>query len=192
MTNASPNVVDGQRLGRPQAIGFFRKLSIVAPLAITQIVVYWLLNHYPVFASRELPLIWVDRAVPFWIWTIWAYFALIAMAILLPLGVGDGRAFRRLVRAYGISMGIAWLFFLTQHGTCRPATSPQECLLDATWHAAYPSPNPSLSRRYLPLCTRSTHRGFSRYHCTVRRRPDWKSCSGFQPSARRILPASIA
>ena len=93
-------------------ISLTHKLCLVAPLAVVQIGVYWLFNHFSLVASRELPLTWIDRAVPFWLWTIWGYFALIAMAAGLPLLVSDARVFRRMLVAYFISMCMAWLFFL--------------------------------------------------------------------------------
>ncbi len=96
----------------PHTIPLTRKLCVVAPLAVVQVGLYWLLNHFPLFASRELPLTRIDRATPFWLWTIWGYFALIAMAAGLPLLVTDARVFRRLLVAYGISMFTAWAFFL--------------------------------------------------------------------------------
>ena len=96
----------------PQTIGLTEKLCYIAPLAALQVGVYWLLNHCLVFRSRELPLTWIDRATPFWLWTIWGYFALIAMAPGLPLLVQQKSIFRRLIVAYFISMGTAWLFFL--------------------------------------------------------------------------------
>ena len=95
-----------------QSISLTYKLCLVAPLAVVQVGVYWLFNHFPLVASRELPLTWIDRTVPFWLWTIWAYFALIAMAAVLPLLVCDARVFRRLLVAYFISISTAWLFFL--------------------------------------------------------------------------------
>jgi PAP2 superfamily protein len=127
----------GQQPGGEQAIGLVQKACFVAPLAIVQTSVYWLFNHYPLFTSRQLPLTWIDRAVPFWIWTIWAYFALIAMAIFLPLGVYDRRMFQRLLHAYGISIFIAWLFFLIwpTHYVRPPLPA------DASW--------PSAAYRYL-------------------------------------------
>src|SRR5580704_4276598 len=96
----------------PRFISLARKLCFVAPLAVVQVGVYWLFNHFPIVPSRELPLTWIDRSVPFLLWTIWAYFALIAMAAGLPLLIYDARVFRRLLVAYGISMATAWAFFL--------------------------------------------------------------------------------
>ena len=88
-----------------------RNLRVVAPLAVVQIAVYWLLNHFPLLPSRELALTWLDRVIPFWTWTIWGYFALDVSAISLPFAVRDRQVFRRLVVAYGISMGAAAMFF---------------------------------------------------------------------------------
>ena len=112
MTGAASRTRAAELPSQSGTIGFVERFCYVAPLAITQIVVYWLLNHYPLFRSRKLPLTWLDRATPFWIGTVWAYFALIAMAILLPLGVCQRQVFRRLLRAYGISAGMAALAFL--------------------------------------------------------------------------------
>ncbi len=96
----------------PGTISLTQKLCFIAPLAALQVGIYWLLNHFLLFRSRELPLTWIDRATPFWLWTIWGYFALIAMAPGLPLLVRQKRVFYRLLRAYFIAMGAAWLFFL--------------------------------------------------------------------------------
>ncbi len=93
-------------------ISLTQKLCCIAPLAVLQVGIYWLLNHCLLFRSRELPLTWIDRALPFSLWTIWGYFALIAMAPGLPLLVRQKRVFHRLLRAYFIAMGLAWLFFL--------------------------------------------------------------------------------
>jgi hypothetical protein len=97
---------------REPTIGLVKRACYVAPIAVAQVGIYWLLNHYPPFAPRELPLTWIDRALPFSPWTIWGYFALIAMAVLLPLGVDSRKTFRRLLLAYGLAMGTAWLFFI--------------------------------------------------------------------------------
>jgi hypothetical protein len=112
MTTTSTLTAAGEAASGPQPISLIQKIYLVAPLAVLQTSVYWLFNHYPVFPSRELPLTSIDRAVPFWIWTISAYFALIAMAVALPLLVGRRTVFRRLLQAYGISIVTAWLFFL--------------------------------------------------------------------------------
>ena len=102
-----------------------KRLYLVAPLAVVQIGVYWLLNHFLLRPSRELPLTWIDRATPFMIWTIWAYFALIAMAAVLPLLVRNDSVFRRLLRAYIVAGMVAMrgCFTLFPHALPPPATA---------------------------------------------------------------------
>lgn len=109
-------------------------VRIVAPLGALHTLVYWALNHFPLLRSRELPLTWLDRTIPFWIWTVWGYFTLIVLAILLPLTIRDGRVFRRLLVAYGVSMGLAmfcFAFWPTHYPRPVPPTG-------SSWHnAAY-------------------------------------------------------
>ena len=38
----------------PHTIPLTRKLCVVAPLAVVQVGLYWLLNHFPLFASRRV------------------------------------------------------------------------------------------------------------------------------------------
>lgn len=90
----------------------YRNARLVAPLAVLHITVYTALNQYPPFPSRRLPLTALDRWIPFWTWTVWPYFLLIAMAVVLPLLVRRRKLLRRMLVAYAISMGTAGLFFL--------------------------------------------------------------------------------
>jgi hypothetical protein len=115
----------------PRMISLTKKLCFIAPLGVVQVGVYWLLNHYLFFTSRELPLTAIDRATPFLLWTIWGYIALIAMAPGLPLLVRDNRVFWRLLRAYVMAMGTAWLFYLffPTHYPRPPLPS------DDSWHS---------------------------------------------------------
>ena len=88
-----------------------QNVRVVVPLGLVQVLLYEALNWRPWFPSRELPLTWLDRTIPWWTWTVWGYFALIALAIVLPLGIRDRGVFRRLMVAYAVSMGTAMLFF---------------------------------------------------------------------------------
>lgn len=109
-----------------------RNLRFVAPLAVVHLTVYSLLNHFPLLPSRRLPLTALDRWIPFWTWTVWLYFLLIAMAIVLPLLVRDGGVFRWILGAYGVSMTTAVLFFLLW-----PTEYPRPAWpLDDSWHSA--------------------------------------------------------
>jgi len=119
----------GDRLTYPKTIG--QNLRVVAPLAVAQIACYWLLNHFTLLPSHELPLTWLDRNMPFWIWTVWGYFALIVLAIVLPLAVRDRGVFRQLTVAYAISVGTAiacFAFWPTHY-----PRSPQP--IDSSWHS---------------------------------------------------------
>ena len=110
--------------------GLLQNLRVVAPLAAVQIAIYWTLNHFPLLRSHELPLTWLDRNIPFWTSTVWGYLALNVMAVALPLGVRDRRVFRRLMVAYGISIGTAAVFF-----TLWPTHYPRPPVpTDGSWH----------------------------------------------------------
>jgi hypothetical protein len=89
-----------------------RNLPAVALLVLGQGAVYWVLNHYPPLPSRTLPLLPVDRWVPFWTWTVWPYLFVHVMTVLLSLSVSDRRVFRRLVIAYAVASLLAAAFFI--------------------------------------------------------------------------------
>jgi len=96
-----------------------RNLSMIAPLAVLHFAAYAVLNRYPVFPCRRLPLTIIDEAIPFWPATAYPYLLINVAAIVLPLLVRDVRVFRRLIAAYAIAMGTAALFFLLLP-TCYP------------------------------------------------------------------------
>lgn len=105
---------------------------MVAALAVLHTSVYMALNHFPLLPSRALPLTWLDRHMPFWVWTIWGYFALIVLAIVLPLAIRDRRVFQRTLVAYGVAMGLAvccFVFWPTHY----PRPIPPPC---GAWHHA--------------------------------------------------------
>jgi hypothetical protein len=100
----------------------FRNLPLVAPVAIGQLAVYWLLNHYPLLPPRALPLTALDRCIPFWPWTVWPYLSLHVIAVIGALSVRDRRVFLRLLVSYAISMGIVFALFALWPTHCvRPA-----------------------------------------------------------------------
>ena len=82
---------------------------------------------------RPLPLTVVDRAVPFLVWTVWPYAALLLSDLVLPLFVRDPRVFRRALAAYGLALGLNFLvwaaFPTTMHRPQVPGGgSPSEAL----------------------------------------------------------------
>ena len=88
-----------------------RNLPAVLLLALFNTAVYGWLNQVHYLAPRELPLGVVDRALPFWPWTIFPYMALLFSDILLPPLIGDRAVFRRVVAGFLISIAIDAAFW---------------------------------------------------------------------------------
>src|SRR5689334_8566040 len=89
-------------------MSFRARFCIVLALGVVQTILYYTLNHHPPRASQLLPLTALDRAIPFWPGTIWAYFALLACEVVLPLLVRTREMFLRLAVAYAIAMSVAF------------------------------------------------------------------------------------
>jgi len=84
------------------------RLGIVLALGVVQTTLYFRLNHHPPRPSHLLPLTALDRAIPFWPGTVWAYFALLACELVLPPLVRTREMFLRLVVAYVLAMSVAF------------------------------------------------------------------------------------
>lgn len=91
---------------------FRHNAKVVFPIVVIQTVCYMTINHFPLFEPRTLPVTALDRAVPFWPWTLWIYFGFIIGQIGLALAVRDRALFRHAVIAYGIAMGVTLLVHL--------------------------------------------------------------------------------
>jgi membrane-associated phospholipid phosphatase len=91
----------------------WRNLRAMIPLTVVNSAGYLLLNAYPPSAPRVLPLTAVDRAVPFLVWTIWPYVALLLSDLVLPLFLRDQRLFQRALVAYGVAIGLNFLVWAT-------------------------------------------------------------------------------
>jgi hypothetical protein len=88
-----------------------RQLLILAALAAANAAVYLRLNHHPLRPPAVWPLSFVDRALPFWPWTVWPYALLLVMDVVLPLGLRDPRRFRATLIAYAVAMPINVVFW---------------------------------------------------------------------------------
>jgi hypothetical protein len=86
--------------------------KVIVPIALAQTVVYLTINHCPLFTPRELPLTAIDKAIPFWPWTMWAYLGFIVGQMGLAIAVRDRALFRLALLAYGIAMGTTFLVHL--------------------------------------------------------------------------------
>jgi hypothetical protein len=90
----------------------WRNARVVVPCALFQSACYALLNHYPFFPPRRLPLTVVDEWLPFWPWTVWPYLLLLALGPVLPLLIRRDLVFRRLLVAYLLAMPATFAFFV--------------------------------------------------------------------------------
>lgn len=84
----------------------WRNAKCVGPIALVQGVAYFTLNHFPLFEARALPLTWIDRAMPFWLWTIWPYLVMISAPVALPLVIRQEAIFRQALWAYVPAVGL--------------------------------------------------------------------------------------
>lgn len=84
-------------------------MAVVGPLAVG---LYCLLNRWPVFAPRMLPLTAVDQATPFLLWTVWPYAAINVSNAVMPFFIRERRNFRQMLLTLGIGLGISALFWL--------------------------------------------------------------------------------
>jgi len=110
---------------------------------------YFLLNHYPLWEPRELPMTPLDGVTPFWLWTVWPYLLMMVSEALLPLTIRNTQVFRRMVAAYLIGIGLAFPCYALLPTTYpRPPcptddslTSQAYCMLIAidTPHNCFPS-----------------------------------------------------
>ena len=92
-------------------MSFRARLGIVLALGVVQTTLYFTLNHHPPRASHLLPLTALDRAIPFWPGTVWAYVALLACELVLPPLVRTREMFLRLVVAYVLAMSLAFAIY---------------------------------------------------------------------------------
>jgi hypothetical protein len=83
--------------------------KIIAPIAILQSAVYFVLNHWPLREPTYLPLTCVDHAMPLLPWTIWLYLLMIPGQIMLALLIDRRDVFRQTLTAYvaGVAITLA-------------------------------------------------------------------------------------
>lgn len=96
----------------PDPISLRERLSLLLPVGLVTLAVYSVLNQAPVFTPRLLPLTAVDRAVPFWVWTIWPYISLNLSNAAIPFFIRGRRDFRQAVLTLCLVMGVSAVFWL--------------------------------------------------------------------------------
>lgn len=113
-------------------VSWQRRGAWVLALGGVQTLAYLALNHHAPAGSRTLPLTALDRATPFWPATVWAYFALLACEVALPLCVRGWEEFRRLLAGYAIAMGVAFATYAL-YPTHYPRPEPPESANLSAW-----------------------------------------------------------
>lgn len=87
-----------------------RRFLIVLTWTSALYVIYQLTNRFPFFPAHLLPLTWLDRAIPFWPWTVVPYFMLIG-GMYLPALVAERRRFIRTLLAITLAVLLNYSIF---------------------------------------------------------------------------------
>ena len=93
------------------------KRNILALLSLTVILYsgYQLSNRFHVTEPKYLPITALDKAIPFYLWTVWPYFLLVLLAFL-PVSIRNATIFWRAMIAFIVAVSIniiVWLLFPT-------------------------------------------------------------------------------
>jgi membrane-associated phospholipid phosphatase len=94
---------------------------------------YQLTNRYQFFEPHYLPLTTIDQNIPFLAWTIYPYFALIAM-MYAPIFYKDKSNFYKALTAITIGVLINYLIFLLYPTTFPRPPQPEGELLHDIWY----------------------------------------------------------
>lgn len=94
--------------------------------AAAHFVLYVVPNLYPLFTPRHLPLLWIDRAVPFLPWTFIVYLTDYLMAVTVILSIQSLDRFHSLVRVGFTLLVISGFFFIFFPTTYPRPAYPEE------------------------------------------------------------------
>lgn len=92
-----------------------RNILALFGLAVVLYSGYQLSNRFHLTEPHYLPLTALDYAIPFALWTVWPYFALVLLAFL-PVGIGDTPLFWRTLIAFSVALTLniaVWILFPT-------------------------------------------------------------------------------
>ena len=73
---------------------------LVLPITLVHSAIYRFLTRHHLSTPRILEPTWVDRQIPFNVWMVWPYLAMVIVCIVAPMLVRDRSVFRRLVVSY--------------------------------------------------------------------------------------------
>lgn len=83
-----------------------------AILFFSAFVMYHLTNHYPVFTPRELPLLSIDRAIPFIPWTVLIYVSEYFFFMAVYLACKDMENVNKYIYSFFTTQSFSCLIFL--------------------------------------------------------------------------------
>lgn len=91
---------------------YLQNACVVVPVAIVHSAVYRFLTRHDLSTPHLLEPTWIDDRIPFLVWTIWPYAALVVICIAGPLLVRTPDVFRRTVIAYVSAVVMLLAFYL--------------------------------------------------------------------------------
>lgn len=89
----------------------YNRLKLILPTALVLAAGYQLTNRWHWHLPALLPLTPLERAIPFWPWTVWPYLVL-ALSVLLPCGLRDDKLLRRTLAALVCAEALNFLVYL--------------------------------------------------------------------------------
>jgi hypothetical protein len=109
------------------------RLGAIVPLTLANSLLYLWVNHSPPSTPTQLAPTWLDRHVPFMLWTIWPYALLLLSDAVLPLFFQSRWHFLRMLRAYAVAIALNFTVW-SLYPTCLPRpTLPQDASGATLW-----------------------------------------------------------
>jgi hypothetical protein len=112
------------------------KLALMVGLTLLFCFPYVYIANHPLFPARDVPLTWLDSAIPFNHHWIWVYQSVYLLTALLPLVAHTREQLRRFVTGYALLVGICFfifIFFPTQIVRHHPAEEDVNFMFRLLW-----------------------------------------------------------
>ncbi len=110
-----------------------RRFAVVAVVSTLLYGIYVITNRFHLFTPVELPLTFLDHAMPFWTWSVIPYFVLIGGMYLMAF-VHDDFLFKRCIIGFIIGMLINYSIFVVWPTTYPRPTLPTGTAFYEDWY----------------------------------------------------------